>query len=90
MDRHFEWDPAKATSNIDKHGVTFEFALAAFDDPIAIDEALDSDDYGEERSKLIGCSRGILLAIIYTDRGGVTRLRSARRASRKETDDDYR
>jgi uncharacterized DUF497 family protein len=30
---NFTWDPAKATSNKRKHGVTFEEARTVFDDP---------------------------------------------------------
>ena len=33
MPLQFEWDPAKATANFAKHGVTFEEARDAFDDP---------------------------------------------------------
>jgi len=29
----FEWDPRKAHENLVKHGVTFESAKKAFDDP---------------------------------------------------------
>lgn len=31
MDRQFEWDPAKAQSNLRKHGVSFEEAMTIFD-----------------------------------------------------------
>ncbi len=33
---NFEWDPAKARSNAEKHGVTFEQAAAVFRDPAAV------------------------------------------------------
>jgi uncharacterized DUF497 family protein len=33
----FEWDPAKAASNLTKHGVSFEEALTVFTDPRALD-----------------------------------------------------
>jgi uncharacterized DUF497 family protein len=29
----FEWDPAKAANNLQKHGVAFEDAIKVFDDP---------------------------------------------------------
>jgi uncharacterized protein len=31
----FDWDPAKAASNISTHGVTFEQSMAVFRDPLA-------------------------------------------------------
>jgi hypothetical protein len=31
----FEWDTAKARSNIKTHGVSFEDAMAVFQDPLA-------------------------------------------------------
>jgi len=34
----FEWDAVKARSNARKHGVRFEDALLAFDDPFALAE----------------------------------------------------
>jgi uncharacterized protein len=32
----FEWDARKARSNVAKHGVSFELAITAFDDPFAL------------------------------------------------------
>ena len=49
----FEWDSAKAAANARKHGVTFEEATTAFDDPNAID-APDFED--SSRFVLIGFS----------------------------------
>ena len=39
----FDWDPAKDASNRVKHGVSFEAAQLAFDDPYAkrIDGGID-------------------------------------------------
>jgi uncharacterized DUF497 family protein len=31
----FEWNEAKAAANLKKHGVSFETAVRAFDDPFA-------------------------------------------------------
>jgi uncharacterized DUF497 family protein len=36
-DDRFEWDDAKADSNRRKHGVSFDQAREAFDDPNGID-----------------------------------------------------
>ena len=32
----FEWDPDKAASNLDKHGVSFEEARTVFFDPLSL------------------------------------------------------
>jgi uncharacterized DUF497 family protein len=32
----FQWDPRKAASNLDKHGVDFGDAVAVFEDPRAL------------------------------------------------------
>jgi hypothetical protein len=36
MDADFEWDSRKATENRRKHGVSFEDAVTAFADPLAV------------------------------------------------------
>lgn len=47
----FEWDDAKAQSNIRKHGVSFELARSVFIDPFALIErdALWTAKFGGER-----------------------------------------
>ena len=81
----FEWDPAKARSNLRKHGVSFDEALTSFLDPLArvhpdADHSLD-----ERREILVGrSSRGHLLLVAFSARGSSIRLISARRATRRE------
>lgn len=83
----FDWDERKATANRIKHGVTFEEAITAFDDPSAL-VALDPGHSSatEERTWLIGESDSGVLVVVFTVReaGNVKRLISARRASRRE------
>ncbi len=83
----FEWDPRKAGLNRAKHGVSFEDATTAFDDPgyLVKDDERHSRA-GEIRKWLIGLTRfsGKLVTVIFTERGGSYRLISARPASRKE------
>ena len=62
-DDRFEWDDAKAASNARKHGVTFEAAREAFDDPDGIDE-LD-DDPDEEYWALTALTRSGLLYVVH-------------------------
>jgi uncharacterized DUF497 family protein len=79
----FEWNPAKATSNLAKHGVGFEDAIEVFDDPDRL-ERVDPGFRGELRFQAIGTSSGRILFVSYTLRGAVCRIISVRRASRRE------
>jgi uncharacterized DUF497 family protein len=80
----FEWDPAKARANAEKHHIDFADAVAVFDDGSAVtipDE--DSDD--EVRWVTIGRDAfDRLLVVVYTWRETNIRLISARSASRRE------
>jgi hypothetical protein len=79
-----EWDPAKAASNLKKHGIGFEEAATALLDPNAL--ALPDISSSEERWLLIGMSsEARLVTLVYTLRGeDRIRLISARKATRKE------
>jgi uncharacterized DUF497 family protein len=88
-DDDFEWDHAKAVENYAKHGISFEDARRVFDDRFAVDGVDDNEAYGEERFTAIGMVRGVLIFVVYTDRGARVRLISARRATRHEQDDYY-
>jgi len=82
----FAWDPAKARANLAKHGVSFEQARLAFDDPLAIEE-VDPHPH-EDRVRLIGLADGTVLFVVYTelddDGALVIRIISAREATRHE------
>lgn len=80
----FEWDGAKAASNLVKHGVAFEDAVAAFRDVFALHVHDRSMDYGEERFVTIGMADGIVYYVAYAERGDRIRVISARRATRPE------
>jgi hypothetical protein len=81
----FEYDPRKAQTNRDKHGISFAEAELVFFDPLAIHE-LDPDFRDEERFIAIGMGNsGRLLVVVYTMRNDVIRLISARRATGQET-----
>lgn len=47
-DELFDWDNAKASKNMDKHGVSFEFAMCIWDDPMMfrVKVADDPEDGG--------------------------------------------
>lgn len=80
----FDWDDGKAQSNLHKHGVRFEMAAAVFLDPDGIDIDATQAGQGEVRRKLVGRIDGLLFTVVYTERGDVTRLISARRSNSKE------
>ena len=80
----FEGGPAKAASNLAKHGIDFDDAIAIFDDPRIV-SAVDPRGRGETRYRAIGTGEGRTLLAVYTMRGSqVRRIISARRASRRE------
>ena len=76
--------PAKAASNLKKHGVSFADAEGVLQDPLAV-TVEDPDAEGEQRFISIGLgSAGELLVVVWTERDDESRVISARRATRKE------
>lgn len=81
----FDWFRLKAESNLKRHGVSFEEAATAFDDPFQTALVDDAHSEGEQRFILLAASsKGRVLAISYTERGDVMRIISAREAERWE------
>ncbi len=79
------WNPNKAQSNFYKHGVRFSDAEAVLFDPMAV-SVQDLGSIDEPRFVGIGADNiGRLLVVIYTYRGNVIRLISARKANKVET-----
>jgi len=84
----FEWHAAKAAANLRNHGVSFEEATTVFGDPLSLLQADPDHSADEERFLLLGRSRFDRLIIVsFAERGGRTRLISARPASRRERHD---
>jgi len=80
----FEWDEAKNTANIRKHGIDFADAVLIFDGPV-ISRIDDRRDYGETRIISFGqIADQIVATVVHTDRNGVMRIISARLASARE------
>jgi uncharacterized protein len=79
----FEWDPAKAASNLAKHNVDFAEAIGVFDDP-RISTTRDARIAVESRYRAIGTVDDVTLFVVYTLRNGICRIISARRANRRE------
>lgn len=83
----FEWDKKKATSNLEKHGISFEEAKTAFWDPNAriIHDPDHSED--EDRFILLGLSEAMNILLVchcYKESDETIRIISARKASKKE------
>jgi putative transcriptional regulator len=79
----FEWDKVKAAANLAKHGVSFEQAREAFDDPFAIDFVDDREHHGEDRLILFGMVENRLLVVAHAERRqGADHLRTRSRATR--------
>lgn len=84
----FEWDTAKAASNLEKHKVSFEFAATVFRDPSRVVK-FDREKDGELRWHVIGRVAGnLLLLVAFTLRDDgksrTIRIISARAANRRE------
>jgi len=84
MDLEFDWDHAKAQTNLRKHRVPFLKACEVFKDGSRLELADVSGDYGEERWIVLGRAGQKILSVVYTQRGQRIRLISARRADRNE------
>jgi uncharacterized protein len=89
MKVRFEWDPAKASGNLRKHGVSFPTAARVFADPLRFtgpDQIVD----GELRWRTIGLVESFaVLVVAHTlqenkDGVEIIRIISARRAERAE------
>ena len=79
----FEWDPAKSAATERQRGIDFDRAAEIFLGK-RVEWADDRKHYGEPRIRAVGESAGELLHVVYTERGEVIRIISARRANRKE------
>jgi uncharacterized protein len=78
------WDPAKAESNLRKHGIRFSDAEAALFDPSAV-TVEDHGAVGEQRFVSVGTdNNGRVVVVVYTYRDEHIRLISARTATPNE------
>jgi hypothetical protein len=83
----FEWDATKAASNFRKHGVSFKEAETVFCSKVLIKPDEKHSEF-EDRASVLGISnRGRLLMVVVTERDGVIRIISARKATRQESQD---
>lgn len=83
----FEWDPAKARSNLIKHGVSFEEARSVFYDEYAVQFFDEDHSTTEDRFIMLGLSSELrVLVVCHCAKAdeSVIRLISARKATTKE------
>lgn len=84
----FEWDPHKAATNLKKHQVSFEEAKSVFYDEFAV-QFFDKDHSSAEyRFLMLGLSseaRLLLVCHCEREQGGVIRIISARKATKRES-----
>lgn len=79
----FEWDEDKRLTNIRKHGIDFADAPAVFEgDAVTMED--DRFDYGERRFVTLGLMTGRVVVVVHTERADVTRIISARKATKDE------
>lgn len=79
----FEWDPDKAHSNLEKHGISFADAVEVLSDPYAI--TIEDQTSEEQRHITIGLDAiGRILVVVYTWRGDSIRIISARKTTARE------
>lgn len=90
MTLSFEWDDEKAASNLKKHGVPFDEAVAIFLDPSRLDRYDGREAYGEDRFLTVGLTDTDVLVIAYTARGDAIRIISARKATSHEQCDYWK
>lgn len=84
MQDGFEWDPAKDAENRRKHGITFAEAVMIFEGPV-LTRHDDRFEYGEVREVSVGLlGAAVVLTVAHTERSGVRRLISARKATPNE------
>ena len=80
----FEWDEAKAVSNLRRHRVSFEYATRVFLDALGVEMEDGRRDCGEARYITVGRIERRVFVVVYTQRTDVIRLVSARKANRRE------
>lgn len=83
----FEWNPAKAATNLKKHQVSFEEAKTVFFDDLAVQFFDDEHSVEEDRFIMLGMSSNArLLIVCHCERGEgeIIRILSARKATRNE------
>jgi uncharacterized protein len=81
--QEFDWDEDKRLANVQNHAIDFADATAVFDgDTVTVED--NRFDYGEQRFITLGLLKGRVTAVVYTERSSITRIISARKATKYE------
>ena len=80
----FAWNEAKSERRLRERGLSFAFVVPVFADPDRRVEIDDRRNYGETRYRLYGRIAGRLFVVVYTLRGRVIWITSARKANARE------
>jgi uncharacterized DUF497 family protein len=89
----YQWDYDKAQANLRKHKILFADAVLVFQDDSAI--TIEDTDHSENEDRYITIGMdglGQILVVVFTWRGNVIRLISARKATsheRKAYEENY-
>lgn len=89
----FSWDDEKASSNLEKHGVSFEEASTVFYDPFALVIPDDEHSFEEDRFVIVGISevaRVLTVCHCYRQTNEHIRIISARKATKSEQSSYWR
>jgi uncharacterized protein len=82
----FEWSEQKRLMNLCKHGIDFLDAKEIWQGEV-LEVPSGQQDYEEQRHLAYGVLDGRIIAVVFTWRGEVRRLISARRARSNERRD---
>lgn len=80
----FDWDDPKSDACLAERGFDFAYAAQVFLDPGRLIEIDGRFDYGEARYRVLGRIEGRVFVVVYTIRGELFRIISARKANRRE------
>jgi uncharacterized protein len=81
----FTWDPKKAATNLQKHGVSLDEAVSVFFDPLARIHDDPDHSVGEAREIITGLSAvERLLLVSFVERRETIRIINARVANARE------
>jgi uncharacterized DUF497 family protein len=85
MELNFEWDEEKAQENFNKHEVRFEEGKTVFNDPFLWTfPDLEHSDIEQRYLDSGYSSKGRILVVSHTERGGNVRIITCRKATATE------
>ncbi len=80
----FEWNEKKSEACFENRGFDFNYATRVFSDRNKISFRDRRRDYGEDRYQVLGMIEERVYVVVYTMRGSIFRIVSARKANLRE------